>query len=271
MQNRRGLIFLGLAIGMGLAAAWVTMRFAPTSAGANVPELKMTSVVVVRTDVPIATSLTHAQLRTIEWPAEHVPPGALTSVDAALDRVVRRPLATGEPVLELALFDKGASGGLRAVIDPDHRAVSVKVDNVIGVAGFVTPGARVDVLATIRRVDLAKAIPFSKVILQDVRVLAVDQKLEEVKSGDPELVSVVTLQVSPIEAEHLIYAAHEGRLQLALRAPGDTKDVETRSIGVADVLGDAPAPKAGKPRRTARRADTVVEVIHGSDVQFKKF
>jgi pilus assembly protein CpaB len=107
---------------------------------------------------------------------------------------------------------------------------------VIGVAGFVVPGSRVDVMATIRRVDQDRAIPFSKLILQDVRVLAVDQKLEEVKSGEPELVNVVTLEVDPLQAEHLIYAAHEGRLQLALRAPGDDAEIATRSIGVADLL-----------------------------------
>jgi pilus assembly protein CpaB len=270
MQNRRGLIFLGLAIGMGLTAAWITLRFAPTPAEASAAVTKTIPVVVVRSDVPVASSLGREQLRTIDWPVDHVPPGALNSIDLALERVVRRPLAAGEPVLELALFDKGASGGLRAVIDPDHRAVTVKVDNVIGVAGFVTPGSHVDVLATIRRVDLAKAIPFSKVILQDVRVLAVDQKLEEVKSGDPELVSVVTLQVNPVQAEHLIYAAHEGRLQLALRSPGDTKDVATKSISVAEVLGDY-TPKAGKAVATARRHDTVVELIQGSEVRLKKF
>ncbi len=135
-------------------------------------------------------------------------------------------------------------------------------------AGFVTPGARVDVLATIRRIDLAKAPPFAKVILQDVRVLAVDQKLEEVKSGDPELVSVVTLEVDPLQAEHLIYAAHEGRLQLALRSPGDDKDVVTKSISVADVLGDE---RPAKINGTTAPAQTVVELIQGSDVHIKKF
>jgi pilus assembly protein CpaB len=268
MQTRRGLIFIALALVLGVAAAWIAMRLATNPAVAEAAPSRTTPVVVARTDVPVASSLLREQLTTVDWPAGHVPSGSLTSVDQAVGRIVRRPVAKGEPVLEAALFGAGSAGGLRAVIAPEYRAVSVKVDNVIGVAGFVTPGARVDVLATIRRVDLDRALPFAKVILQDVRVLAVDQKLEEVKSGNPELVNVVTLEVDPIQAEHLIYAAHEGRLQLALRSPGDDKEVATRSIGVADVLGgQQPAKAASAPSR----ARTSVQVIKGSSLEVKTF
>lgn len=269
MQNRRGLIFLGLAVAMGLGAAWITTEFSPGAAQANIAAVQTTSVVVARTDVPVASSLTSAQLMVIDWPSDHVPAGALHAIDVATDRVVRHPLAQGEPVLESSLFEIGAAGGLGAVIADKHRAVSVKVDNVIGVAGFVTPGSRVDVMATIRRVDMPRGLPFSKVILQDVRVLAVDQKLEEVKSGDPELVNVVTLEVEPVEAERLIYAAHEGRLQLALRAPGDEARVATRSIGVADVFGDPASKQPTKTRAVAASAG--IKIIRGTDVETKKF
>ena len=268
MQTRRGLIFLALALVLGLAAAWTAMRLATNPSVAEAAPSKTTPVVVARVDVAVASSLMREQLDTVEWPADHVPSGAMLSVDQTVDRIVRRPIAKGEPVLEAALFESGSAGGLRAVISPEYRAVSVKVDNVIGVAGFVTPGARVDVLATIRRVDRDRALPYAKVILQDVRVLAVDQKLEEVKCGDPELVNVVTLEVDPIQAEHLIYAAHEGRLQLALRSPGDDKEVATRSIGVADVLGgQQPVSKVSSPRR----ARTAVQVLKGSSLETKTF
>jgi pilus assembly protein CpaB len=271
MKNRRGLIFLGLAVVMGLAAAWVTTEFSPRSAEANIAAVKTTPVVVVRSNVTVATSLTVAQLQLVDWPSEHVPAGTLHSVDDAKDRIVRRPLAQGEPVLESSLFPTGASGGLGAVISDKYRAVSVKVDNVIGVAGFVVPGSRVDVMATIRRVDQKRALPYSKVILQDVRVLAVDQKLEEVKSGDPELVSVVTLEVDPIQAEHLIYAAHEGRLQLALRSPGDDVKVATRSIGVVDVLNGNMSGKKPPKKRAVASTRTRVKIIRGTKVEVKKF
>jgi pilus assembly protein CpaB len=266
MKNRRGLIFIGLAVVMGLTAAWITSEFAPSSAVAELTAIQTTPVVVVRSDVPVASSLTTAQLTLVDWPTEHVPVGAIHSVADATDRVTRRPLAQGEPVLEASVFSSGAAGGLGAVISNEYRAVSVKVDNVIGVAGFVVPGSRVDVMATIRRVDRQRALPYSRVILQDVRVLAVDQKLEEVKSGDPELVSVVTLEVTPTHAEHLIYAAHEGRLQLALRSPGDDLEVATRSIGVADLLD---GPVSGKKAAVASYHSRI-KIIRGTSVENKK-
>jgi pilus assembly protein CpaB len=270
MQNRRGLIFLGLAVVMGLAAAWVTSEFSPKSVEANIATTKTTPVVVVRSNVPVASSLTIAQLKLVDWPSEHIPAGTLNSIDDAKGRIVRHPLAQGEPVLMASLFPTGAAGGLGAVITDKYRAVSVKVDNVIGVAGFVVPGSHVDVMATIRRVDRQKAIPFSRLILQDVRVLAVDQKLEEVKSGEPELVNVVTLEVTPSQAEHLIYAAHEGRLQLALRSPGDDTEVASRSIGVADVLGDDKSGKPASKKRVVASASKKIKIIRGTDVKDQK-
>ena len=107
--------------------------------------------------------------------------------------MARRALAVGEPILDAFLLPQGAQAGLGALIGENRRAVSVKVDPVIGVAGFVTPGSHVDVLATLRRVDRDKALPYSKVILENISVLAIDQKLEDVGGTEPELVSVVTL------------------------------------------------------------------------------
>ena len=270
MQRRRGVLFLTLAILLGLGAAWMAHRSSAPSGTAEVPTLP---VVVARLDITTATALEVPSLTTVQWPREHVPTGALGSIDAAAGRVSRRPIAAGEPILESALFERGAQGGLGAVIEANHRAVSVKVDSVIGVAGFVTPGSRVDVLTTLRRVDQEKATPFSKLILQDVRVLAVDQKLEEARDGKPELVNVVTLEVDPAQAEHLIYAAHEGRLQLALRTPGDDEEVDTKGAAVSDVLADRrekPVAAASKPRVVAR-AGTTVQVLRGAKMETKTF
>ncbi len=216
MQNRRGILFLALALAMGLLAAWLTQRMVPEPAP-QIVSLDTTSVVVVKADLPVATTLTPDLLETAQWPSAHVPAGSMQAAEVAIGRVIRRPISAGEPLLENALFEDGMTGGLPAMIGEGSRAVTVKVDNVIGVAGFIAPGARVDVMATIRRIDKETALPYSKLILQNIRVLAVDQKLEDGRLGASEAVSVVTLEVDPEQAQLLIYAAHEGRIQLATR------------------------------------------------------
>lgn len=264
--NRRALIMFGLALFFGLAAAFTArdlLKGETTSAAAT--ELKTTPVVVARMDIPTGAPLLAHQLDTIDWPSDYVPPGTFPDADRLKTRVPRRLIAAGEPILAASLLPEGSEAGLVAVIDDKLRAVSVKVDPVIGVAGFVRPGARVDVLATLRRVDLNAKLPYSKVILQDVEVLAIDQKMETASDGEAELVSVVTLQVTPKQAEHLIYSAHEGRLQLALRNPGDREIVKTAAVGVADLLGSR------KRSRSKPSARTRVEVLKGSSVHVKTF
>jgi pilus assembly protein CpaB len=270
MQNRRGLLFLALAVVLGLGAAFMAREFTGNTPAAQAAGVQTKAVVVAQMDVGTASALTATELKLVDWPAALVPTGAIHSLAGAEGRVTRRPVIAGEPVLESALFDQGTEGGLVAVIAAEHRAVSVKVDSVIGVAGFVKPGSRVDVMATVRRVDTNDALPYSKVILQDVKVLAIDQKLEEARDGEAQLVSVVTLEVQPEAAQKLIDSAHEGRLQLALRTPGDDAVVELASTGVGDVLGTKKA-SAPKPFARSNKGGTAVQVIRGSKVETKTF
>ena len=180
-------------------------------------EVETTPVVVLKVDLPRATRLSSEHLETREWPADYVPDGIFASTEEIEGRVLRRAYAVGEAVQEMGLLAKGSAGGLQSVIAPHYRAVSVQVDPIIGVAGFITPGARVDVLATLRRTDWRSKQPYAKAILQNVKVLAIDQKLEEVVDGDPELVSVVTLEVKLAQAEELTFMSHEpSKLQSAL-------------------------------------------------------
>jgi pilus assembly protein CpaB len=265
--NKRAIIFFGLAAFFAVAATYTARDLfdAPAATAAPVP-IETTTVVVTLADVGTGVFFRDAQLETVEWPSKFVPAGSFESIAEVASRVPRHPLAKGEPVLEASLLPVGAEAGLASVISEDLRAVSVKVDPVIGVAGFVRPGARVDVLATLRRIDRSSKLPYSRVILQDVAVLAVDQKMETASNGDPELVSVVTLHVEPQQAEKLTYSAHEGRLQLALRRPGDHEVVKTRSVGVADILGQ-PATKT----KSRSYSSTSVQVLKGSSVSKKKF
>jgi pilus assembly protein CpaB len=269
MQNSRAILFLILAVALGAGAVFTAQRWLeqqrqqPTGAPSTTQP-----VAVMRADLKVGQVVHSRELGTVDWPIAYVPQGAHSDPAQLEGRVARRPLAAGEPVLESALLPQGSAAGLVSVIDPSRRAVSVRVDAVIGVAGFVVPGAHVDVLVTIDRTD-GEAV--SKIVLQDVEVLAIDQKLEEAKEGEPELVQVVTVETSPQEAEKLTYAAHQGRLQLALRNPSDREIVETHSVGVGELLGDRkPAPKVAA--RSAPRAPGVaVEVIKGSQVSVQSF
>jgi len=264
MQNRRGLLFLGLAVLAGLAAVLLARDWLTREA----PDIAMTvateSVVVAAVDLPAGTTLRERQFDIVEWPRDYLPTGVVGATNLVRDRVTRRAISAGEPLLESALLPIGAEAGLHAMISRDRRAISVQVDAVIGVAGWVKPGSRVDVLATLQRVDWERPLPFTKVILQDVKVLAIDQELEKVDSGSAEVVSVVTLEVTPEEAQGLAYAANEGALQLALRNPRDSELVETRSTNAADLIPVGAGPPTEKAERSEPRPEgDRVETVRG--------
>jgi len=261
LSYRRAVLSFSFAILAGIAALWTARRMIDerTTPEPGPAAVESRSVVVARADIALGSALVPQQLEAARWPVDLVPAGAHDDAAALEGRVLRRAVAQGEPILDALLLPAGAEAALAPVITEKRRAVSVKVDPVIGVAGFVQPGARVDVFATLRRVDQSQKLPYSKLILQDVPVLAIDQKLEEANEGDPELVSVVTLEVTPEQAEQLIYSSHEGRLQLALRSPGDREQVATNAVGVADLL-----PARRGPTRVARRRGPTVQVLRGS-------
>jgi pilus assembly protein CpaB len=265
MQNRRTTIFFALAILFGIAAATLAQRMLSQPASpAPQAAIETKTVIVARLEVNKGSALTSSHLDTVEWPVNLVPKGTFSGKDAVEGRVLRHSLAAGEPIFELALLPKGSDAGLVSVISHNLRAVSVKVDAIIGVAGFVTPGSRVDVLATFRQSGSDSKNSISKVILQNVPVLAIDQKMEEVKNGEPELVSVVTLEVSPEQAEELTYSAHEGRLQLALRSPADSDIATTHGVSASDLM-----PR--KKTAPSRVAYTNVEVVKGAAVSVKAY
>jgi len=264
MGNRRTLLLFVLAIGFGLAAALLVRnalqeRELPDVAAAP---LATGAVVVAKVDLSTAAALQESQLEVTSWPKDLVPAGAISNPSQLTGRVLRYPLSRGEPVFETALLPVGAEAGMVSVISPQKRAVSVKVAPVVGVAGFITPGTRVDVLATLK----GARTPQSRAVLQDIPVLAIDQRLQQAKDGEPELVNVVTLEVTPKDSEKLVYAAHNGQLQLALRGPADHEIVQTAGVDVNDLLGRK------RPRQIASRGPSAsVEVIKGSGRSVKNF
>ncbi|MGD8728144.1 MAG: Flp pilus assembly protein CpaB, partial [Gemmatimonadota bacterium] len=177
-----------------------------------------------------------------------------------------------EPLLGSKLADKDAGGGLSITIPEGMRAVSVEVDQVIGVAGFVLPGTRVDVLVTIMPGTDRRQMT-TRIILQNVRALAADQRYQQDIEGEPQYVTVVTLLVTPEDAESLTLAATEGRIQLALRNTLDSDEVESRGRRITSLITPT-APRSSAPaRRPAPQADPeqVIESYEGGSRTLLKF
>jgi pilus assembly protein CpaB len=273
MQRIRILMVLVLALAAGGVLAVGTYNYvqkSPVQAAA----LPTTQVVVAAADLDIGAELRREDIRLIEWPASSLPANAMTNPDDVIGRGLVLPVIQNEPILPMKLASKEAGAGLPPVIPPGQRAVSVRVNEVIGVAGYVVPGTRVDVVATVsptqNQVDMT-----SKVILTDVAVLAAGTKIErDTEKDKPVAVNVVTLLVTPDESERLTLAANEGKIQLALRNPLDKESPKTLGIRPAALLGTAaparPQPRA-LPSRTVEKVaavapapePTTVEIIRG--------
>jgi pilus assembly protein CpaB len=257
--NFRATLFLGLALACATTAVLLARSaLQQRTPLAEAPALDLEPVVIAAIDLPAGVAVLASQTAVAPWPRGHLPVGRFSAPADVDRRVLRRALRKDEPVLEHDLLPAGTEGGLPALIQENHRAVSVKVDAVVGVAGFVKPGSRVDVIATLRRVDQPKAVPQTRIILQDLRVLAIDQTLEERDDGEPRSVNVVTLEVDPEEAQKLAYAASEGSLQLALRNPSDAEIQKTRSLSAQELLAT--------PRPPAAAAGPAVETVRGAVV-----
>jgi pilus assembly protein CpaB len=225
------------------------------------------TVVIARGDLALGTELKADDLHAAEWPADAVPEGAFASPSEIVGRGLIQSVVRNEPILPAKLASKEAGSGLPPVIPPGKRAVSVKVNEVISVAGYVLPGTFVDVVATqsptARQEDMT-----SKVVLGKVQVLTAGTRMEQdQKDGKPMQVTVVTLLVTPEEAERLALASSEGQIHLALRNPLDQDTPTTSGMKPALMLGAAAAPVRAKGGKAAAPAvpppPPTVEVIKG--------
>ena len=179
-----------------------------------------------------------------------MPEGFISSNEAAVGRGVITPLRMNEPLLETKLATKDAGGGLPLAVNEGLRALSIRVDEVISVAGFVVPGTRVDILLTMVGPSGEQT---TKVIMQNVQALAAGQQVEKDKDGKPLIVSVITVLVTPDQAETLALASSQGHIQLALRNTLDTTRIVTDGAKTSQLLGGRVAPVAGvRPNRGAR-------------------
>ena len=272
MTRIRIFIVLGLALGLGGTFALATYRYIQDRPVKEV-SLPTTPVVVAGVDLPLGTELRRDDLRVIAWPAEAVPAGSFKDPQELVGRGLIQSLTANEAVLPGKLSPVGSGAGLPPVIPEGKRAVSVRVNDVIGVAGYVLPGTHVDVLATVSPTNQDTDMT-SKVVLTNVLVLASGTKIEQdVEQNKPVSVSVVTLLVDPMEAERLTLASTEGKIQLALRNPLDKTAPPTPGVQPSVLLGYQRAVRAvaAGPRRVAAAAvaapvpaaPPMVEVIRG--------
>jgi pilus assembly protein CpaB len=274
MRQRRLWVIMVLALGSGGFAAFFALRYlrqqTPRFIASETPRA---SVAIAARDMNLGTILGPEDVKLIDWPEEAVPPGYVSSAEAIVGRGLIAPVRANEVLLETKLATKDAGGGLAISIPEGMRAVSVRVDEVIGVAGFVLPATRVDVMVTLPPRP-PRSETMTQVFLQNIQALAAGQLVQQDAEGKPVIVAVITLLVSPEQGELLVLGANEGKIQLALRNTLDLDDIETRGAQVSDLLRRIPrAPRPNNTARVVARGDTstVVEAYKGGVRTLIKF
>ncbi len=265
MARMRVFIVFVLAITAGGVFAFATYNYVQKlpARGATIPTKP---VVMAAVDLEVGAEIRRDDIRIIDWPANALPANSISDPNEVIGRGLVLPMIQNEPFLPLKLASKDAGAGLPPAIPPGLRAVSVKVNEVIGVAGYVLPGTRVDVVATVSP-TLQRADMTSKVILTNVQVLAAGTKIDrDTEKNKPIAVTVVTLLVAPDEAERLTLASTEGKIQLALRNPLDKTTPATRGVRPAMLLG-APATTPRPILRVAAAAQPAAPVPEPATVE----
>jgi len=246
MRNKRFLIVLVGALIFGVLAAISVSRYL-SSAQAYTKNLSR--VAVAKVAIPIGTKIISEQLTMVQLPKESTPDGTFDSAEKLVGRVVVNNIGVREPVTESRLAPEGTAAGLSAVIPEGYRAMTVKVDDAAGISGFIQPGALVDVVVVIDpREGSGMQDPISKIVLQNIKVLANGQNIDKPKDErEANSVKAVTLQVTPEQAEKLALASNEGKLQLVMRNQIDQGDEQTPGVNKRGLLTGERATQAPEP------------------------
>ncbi len=222
----------------GLLAGYVALVYVSEEPVVLEAAAPSRTIVVAARDLAAGSIVRREDVESVAWPGSAVPEGFTTQVGEVVGRGLIVEVRENEPLLAWKLARKEAGGGLSITIPEGMRAVSVEVDEVVGVAGFVLPGTRVDVLATVMP-GTDRSQTTTRMILQNIRTLAADQRYQQEIDGEPQYVTVVTLLVTPAQAEALTLAATEGRIQLALRNTLDAEEIETRGRRITSLVARA--------------------------------
>src|SRR6267378_6349054 len=246
MRNKRFLFVLIGALLFGLLAAVSVSRYL-SSAQAYTKNLNR--VAVAKVAIPLGSKILPEQVTMVQFPKESTPDGTFESPEKLAGRVAVVNIAPREPITESRLAPEGTAGGLSAVIPEGYRAMTVKVDDVVGISGFIMPGTLVDVVVTIDPQEKAgMQDPISKIVLQNIKVLANGQNIDKPQDQrEANSVKAVTLLVTPEQAEKLALAASEGKLQLVMRNSIDQGDEQTLGIDKRGLLSGERATQAPEP------------------------
>lgn len=278
-------IFGALAVAIAAVAAYLLYNYLKSEEKRVSEAVATETVVVAASEIPVASTINITQIKTVNWPKANVPQGAFLSTSLVTGRVAVQTFMPGDPITEAKLMPKeGPVSILTYKIPEGHRAMTVGVDQVAGVAGFITPGAIVDVILTVTPPGGSQS--FSRIVLQNVPVLAIAQTMEQ-KEGKPVVVPTVTMDVTPEDAEKLAIASTQGRLQLVLRRAGDKEVAKTTGATVTKVLagaGRVPAVTTKAKSKTAKKpsvsevpvvlkeeSKTSVEVYRGGKMTTETF
>ena len=267
-MSARTLTLVAVSLTLGLGAAWMANNWLNGRLNTT-PDDNMKNVVVATVEIPFGQMIEAQQVAIVRMPKDAVPDDAFDSNEKVLGKIATFALLRGDVLRSARLAEHLGGSTLASLIAPDKRAISVRVDDVVGVGGFLLPGNRVDVLAT-RQSNGSSNEAESTTILQDLRVLAVDQTAGTDKT-QPVVVRAVTLEMSAKEAEVMVKAQSEGRLLLALRNPLDAQKQAPAVAAVEPVKAATPAFKP-QPRPVVNRSSDggAVTIIRGTEVEVAK-
>jgi len=246
MRNKRFFLVLVGALIFGVLAAVSVSRYL-SSAQAYTKNLN--KIAVAKVAIPIGSKIIPEQIMVVQFPKESTPDGAFESPEKLAGRVAVTNIAAREPITESRLAPEGTAAGLSAIIPEGYRAMTVKVDDAAGISGFIMPGTMVDVVVVIDpREGSGMQDPISKIVLQNIKVLANGQNIDKPKDErEANSVKAVTLQVTPEQAEKLALASSEGKLQLVMRSQIDQGDEQTPGVNKRGLLSGEKATQAPEP------------------------
>jgi pilus assembly protein CpaB len=259
MAQRRYTVIFYAAVFIAAMATYGVFRVLQAAKASG--QVATRAVIVAAKDIPAGAALDRQSLEVRQWPAVTVPKEAFGSLQAAIGRVTRVPVFTGEAIVPGRLAREGTAPGLEAQITPGMRAMSVRINDVAGLAGLVQPNSRVDVLITLRETGSHGTEEVSKLFLENTRVLSMGSRTMRDGSGEATPATTATLEVTPVQAEELAVAMRQGMIQLVLRGFDDSDSTNTKGASASEVLAQLreakpkpvvaqtpPRPRA--PRRT---------------------